>query len=79
MGLSFALIFAGAGAWANALGLQMSWWKWALAALWYCLLSVGVGSGFTLIGEKECRAGWRLLAACLIVMSVLGVALWSIL
>ena len=79
MGVLFALTFAGASLWAGDLGFQMNWWKWSLAALWYCLLCVGVAAGFTLIGEKELRAGVGVLSASLIVMAVFGAALWFML
>ena len=79
MGILFALIFAGANLWAQDFGLQMNWWKWSLAALWYCLLSLSVAAAFTLIGEKERRAGLRMLCASFIVMIVLGATLWLLL
>jgi hypothetical protein len=79
MGLIYALAIAGARAWAEDLGLDMTWWKCMLAMLWYVLLNIGVASGFTLIGEKEPRAGWAIVAAALIVMVVLGAGLWAVL
>jgi hypothetical protein len=78
MGLIYALAIAGARVWAGDLGLDMTWWKWVLAILWYVLLNIAVASGFTLIGEKEPRAGWVMLAAALIVMIVLGAGLWAV-
>jgi hypothetical protein len=77
MGLIYALAIAGARVWAQDLGLDMTWWKYTLAMLWYILLNVGVASGFTLIGEKEPRAGWAILAAALTVMIFLGAGLWA--
>ena len=79
MGLIYALAIAGARVWAQDLGLDMTWWKCMLAMLWYVLLNIGVASGFTLIGEKEPRAGWAILAGALIVMIVLGAGLWAVL
>jgi hypothetical protein len=79
MGLIYALAIGGAWAWAQDLGLDMTWWKWVLAMLWYVLLNIAVASGFTLIGEKEPRAGWAILAASLIVMIVLGAGLLAVL
>jgi len=75
MGLIYALAIAGARVWAQDLGLHMTWWKWGLATVWYILLNIGIASGFTLIGEKEPRAGWAILTTILIVMIVLGVGL----
>lgn len=79
IGILLALTFAGAGLWARDLGLQMSWWKWSLAALWYCFLNLGVAAGFTLIGEKERRAGVRILGGSAIAAIVLGAALCCLL
>jgi hypothetical protein len=79
MGLAFVLAFAGAVVWAQDLGLQMTWWKWALSALWYGIVSVGVAASFTLIGEKEPRAGWYFLGMSVIAAIILGVGLWLVL
>lgn len=79
MGMLLTLTFAGAHFWTQDLGLRLNWLKWSLAALCYCLLCVGVAAGFTLMGEKERRAGFCMLGASLIVMIVLGAALWFLL
>ena len=79
MGLIYALAIAGARVWAQDLGLQMTWWKWLLAALWYLMLSVGLAGGFTLMGEKEPRAGYYFLGLVLIGMIILGIGLWFLL
>jgi hypothetical protein len=79
MGLIYALMIASAPAWARDLGLQMTWWKWLLAALWYGLLSLGIAASFTLMGEKEPRAGQYVLGLTLVIMIILGVGLWSLL
>ena len=78
MGLIYALMIASAPAWARDLGLQMTWWKWFLAALWYGLLSLGIAASFTLMGEKEPRAGQYALGLTLVIMIILGVGLWSL-
>jgi len=62
MGLLYAMIAMSARLWAQDLNLSMTWWEWALAALWYVLLSFSIAGGFTLIGENERRAGRRFLA-----------------
>jgi hypothetical protein len=79
MGLICVLAFAGASVWAQDLGLYMTWWKWVLTALWYCIVSIGVAVGFTLIGEKEPRAGWYFLGASVIAAILLGAGLWLVL
>jgi hypothetical protein len=79
MGLIYALMIAGAPVWAKDLGLQMAWWKWLLAAIWYCLLSLAIAASFTLMGEREPRAGHYALGLTLVIMAILGVCLWFLL
>jgi len=79
MGLIYALMIVGAPVWAEDLGLQMSWWKWLLTGIWYGLLSIGIAASFTLMGEKEPRAGQYSLGLTVVIMIVLGMGLWSLL
>lgn len=76
MGILYAIMIAGAPSLADNLGLQMSWWKWILVALWYVLVTINLAAGFTLIGEKERGAGPKFMAASLIPLAILGVCLW---
>ncbi|MBW1767301.1 MAG: hypothetical protein JRJ65_09660 [Deltaproteobacteria bacterium] len=76
MGLIYAVIIVGAKVWAEDLGLQMTWWKWLLSAIWYCLLSFSFAAGFTLIGEKEPKAGYRFLGTFLAITIISGFGLW---
>lgn len=76
MGVIYTAMIAGAPSLANALDLQMSWWKWILVTLWYVLVSINLAAGFTLIGEKERGAGPKLMATTLIPLAILGVGLW---
>ena len=79
MGLLYALMIAGAPVWAEDVGLQMTWWKWLLAAIWFGLLSMGIAAGFTLLGEKEPRAGHYITGLSVIIMIILGIGLWLLL
>jgi len=79
MGLIYALMIAGAQMWAEDIGLQMNWWKWLLAAMWYCFLSIGIAAGFTLMGEKEPRAGYYIAGLTVVIMIILGIGLWLLL
>lgn len=65
----------GAMVWSGDMGLQMTWWKWLLAVLWYTLLIFFVFMDFTLMGEGETGAGWKLLAFEGVIMIILGVGL----
>jgi hypothetical protein len=75
MGLIYGLMIAGAPALAQDLGLNMTWWKWLLAAIWYVMLSVGLAGGFTLMGEREPKAGYYFLGLVLTLMIILGIGL----
>ena len=79
MGLFYALMIAAAPVWAEDLGLQMTWWKWLLTGIWYGLLSIGIAASFTLMGEKEPRAGQYSLVLTVVIMPILGVGLWFLL
>ena len=79
LGLVYGLIIVSARIWARDLGLKMTWWKWALATLWYVFLSVGIAAGTTLLGEFEYRAGWYFIGITLTVGVILGVGLWRLL
>ena len=75
MGMIYIMVIVGAPVWAKDLGWMMNWWKWLLVAAWYCLLSIGIAGGFTLIGEKEGRAGYYFLGFSLVIMVILGFGL----
>ena len=60
-------------------GWKMTWWKWALAVLWYALFSTTFFAAGTLVGELEPRAGLRVLLVGLFLSLVLGVGLVRVL
>ena len=66
-------------AYSKDMNLQMNWWKWLLATLWYTLLIFFVFMDFTLMGEGEVGAGWKLLAFEGVIMIILGVGLGRLL
>ena len=78
MGLIYAVMIAGARYWAQDLSLNMTWWKWLLVAIWYVLLSFAFAGGFTLVGERERRAGWRHLGFFFAISAIFGVFLWAL-
>ncbi len=79
MGMLFILVAAGARAWAEALRLKMTWWKWVLALLWYVQLNITVAAPMTFIGEDEAAAGGKLFLFMLVTTIILGVILWRLL
>ncbi len=76
MGMIYALAIAGARVWAQDLGLAMTWWKWLLVATWYIILNLSFAAGFTLIGEKEPKAGYLFLGVFPPLVIVLGIGCW---
>lgn len=79
MGMLFVLVAAGAKVWAESLELNMTWWKWLCAIVWYALLNFTVAGPMTFIGENEAGAGGKLFLFSLVATIILGVALWRIL
>jgi hypothetical protein len=79
VGLLSGAVIAGARSWASSLGLNMNWWKWLLAALWYLLLLFVIFAAFTLMGEGESGAGWKVLGISLVFLVILGAGLAKIL
>ena len=79
VGLLSGAIIAGAIAWTRTLGLKMNWWKWLLSAIWYILLLIFVFAAFTLMGEGERAAGWKVLGIAVVVLVVLGAGLARVL
>ena len=75
IGAVSGLVAAGAVAWARDLGLKMTWWKWLLTITWYLLLNFSVLLAFTMMGEGETAAGWKLLLFFGIILIILGVGL----
>jgi hypothetical protein len=75
MGFIYAITILGARYWAQDLGLIMHWWKWLLLALWYCGLSIGVAGSFTLMGEREPKAGGRVLAFSVTIAVIFGICI----
>ena len=57
LGMIYAVLAYSFYHWTKSAGIRMSWWKWLLSAGAYILLTMGVASGMTLLGEGEARAG----------------------
>jgi hypothetical protein len=79
VGLLSGAVALGARSWARSQGIRMNWWKWLLFALWYILLLFSFFAAFTLMGEGEPGAGWKILGISLVVLVILGAGLARIL
>ena len=75
IGLLTGGVVVGATFWAKSLRLRMNWWKWLLSALWYILLLFLLFAGFTLMGEGEGSAGWKVLGISMVLLVILAAGL----
>jgi hypothetical protein len=79
IGALSVLMAISAPIWAKDLDLKMTWLRWILVVAWYLLLLLTVASPFTLIGENEAVAGFRIIPFLLVPTIILGVGLWRLL
>lgn len=77
-GLLTGAVIVGAITWIKDLNLNMDWWKWLLAVLWYMFLLLLVFAAFTFIGEGEAAAGWKTLGIAAVLMVILGTGLFRL-
>ncbi len=76
LGMIYSVLIYSFSRWTKNAGIQMNWWKWALSAGAYILLSMGVAGGTTLYSEGEARAGMIALIFFLIISVIAFVLLF---
>lgn len=79
VGAVSVLIVMGAKEWFKDAEITMSWWKWLIGVVWYIFLMMGLAAPFTLMGEGEVGAGWKMLLFSLPVLIITGFAVFRIL
>lgn len=79
VGAVSVLVVLGAIEWFKDAGIVMNWWKWLIGVLWYILTLMGLAAPFTLMGEGESGAGWKLLLYSLPVLIILAFVVFRIL
>lgn len=79
VGAVSVLVVLGANEWFKDTGIVMTWWKWLIATIWYILTLMGLAAPFTLMGEGESAAGWKLLLFSLPVLIILAFVVLRIL
>ena len=79
IGAITVLIVLGAIEWFKEASILMNWWKWLIVAIWYLFTLMGLAAPFTLMGEGEIAAGWKLMLFSLPVLVISGFAVYRIL
>lgn len=79
MGAISVLVVLGAIEWFKGAGILMTWWKWLITAIWYILALMGLSAPFTLMGEGESAAGWKLFLFSLPIIIITGFVVFRIL
>ena len=73
------LVVFGAGAWFKDREISMNWWKWTILTLWYISAIAAIAAPFTVMGENEVAAGWRMFAFDIPVVIISGFIVYRIL
>lgn len=79
VGAAGVFIIVGANEWFKEKEVGMTWWKWLLMIVWYVLALVALAAPFTLMGESEVGAGWRMLLLNVPILIISGFAVYRIL
>ena len=80
VGAVSVLVVLGAKEWFKDAEITMSWWKWLVGAIWYIFFFLmGLAAPFTLIGEGETGAGWKMMIFTIPVLIITGFAVYRIL
>jgi len=79
VGAVSVLVVLGAKEWFKDADITMSWWKWLIGVVWYIILMMALAAPFTLMGEGETGAGWKMLLFTIPVLVITGFAVYRIL
>ena len=79
MGILITTFFVGLRYWFQDLKIIMNWWRWTLLSIWLFFLAFTLGAGFTLVGENEPMAGFRLMLFFGVIILLTGSGLWKLL
>lgn len=79
VGAVSVLVVLGAKEWFRDADITMSWWKWLIGVVWYIILMMSLAAPFTLMGEGESGAGWKMLLFTTPVLVITGFAVYRIL
>jgi hypothetical protein len=79
VGAVSVLVVLGAKEWFKDAEITMTWWKWIVGVVWYIILMLGLAAPFTLMGEGEVGAGWKMLLFTIPVLIITGFVVYRIL
>ena len=79
VGATSVLIALGAKEWFKDLNITMSWWKWLISVVWYIFMMLCLAAPFTLMGEGEPGAGWKMMIFTVPVIIISGFVVYRIL
>ena len=80
VGAVSVLVVLGAKEWFKDAAITMTWWKWLVGVVWYIFFFLmGLTAPFTLMGEGETGAGWKMLLFTIPVLVITGFAVYRIL
>ena len=79
VGATGVLVVLGANEWFKDRGIVMTWWKWLLLTVWYIAAMMAIAAPFTIMGEGEVSAGWRMLFMNSVILIISGVIVYRIL
>jgi hypothetical protein len=72
------LVVLGANVWLKDRKIPMNFWKWIVLVLWYIAALMGIGAPFTIMGENEVAAGWRMFAFNIPIIIISGFIVYRI-
>lgn len=79
VGAVSVLVVMGAKEWFKDAAITMSWWKWLIGVTWYIITMMTLAAPFTLMGEGEAGAGWKMLLFSIPVIIITGFAVYRVL
>lgn len=79
IGAVSVFVVLGAKEWFKDAAINMSWWKWLIGVIWYIFTMMLLAAPFTIMGEGEVSAGWKMLLFSLPVMILSGFIVYRIL
>jgi hypothetical protein len=78
MGMLSILVVVCAKTWADKSDVNMTWWKWIIAALWYIGFLFSIAVPATFMGEGEIHAGLTMIVFSVVPSIIIGFIVWRV-